>query len=94
MFGSRNECSSAQISEGKHDVEVFVHVPVVKKMMTVQAPEEPRPLQATRFRKMHAPVDVFVHAVVNTGDARRGSGDLPAVQQVGKRKGRQRSENN
>jgi len=59
-----------QVRQRQHHVEILAHVTVVQQVMPVQPEENPRALHRALPRQMHAPVDVFIRAVI--GRARDG----------------------
>ena len=64
-FRAEDLRAEASIGQWKDDVEILVHVAVVQQMVTVQAEKNPGTFNMAAFRKVHAPVHVFVGSVVD-----------------------------
>jgi hypothetical protein len=73
-FGPQQQRAEKQIGQRQHDVIIFLHVTVVQQMMAVEAKEYSGTLDITFARQMHAPVYVFVSAVI-TGTGSRSADD-------------------
>ena len=64
-FGAPEKSSETKIGQREHHVEVFVHVTMVQQMMAVEPEENSGAFDVALARQMHAPVQVFVSAVVS-----------------------------
>lgn len=66
-FGTQDQGAKDQISQRQHHVEILVHVAVVQEMMTIQAEIDAGTFDIPFLGQVHAPVHVFVSAVVAAG---------------------------
>ena len=82
-LGAGHEGAKADIGERQDHVEVFVHVAVVEQMVSVQAAEPPGFFHPARLGQVHAPMNVFVKAVVRTEGNRSAEQESPLAGQPG-----------
>ena len=78
-FREGHERPQANVRQWQHYIEIFVHVAVVQEVMAIESPEPPRFFDPACFWQMHAPVNVFVKAIVR-GECERTAeeeGPLP-----------------
>ncbi len=61
---TQKECSQEKISERHNHIEVFVHVPMVEQVVAIQTEEYSAAFHIPTSGQMHAPVEVFVYAIV------------------------------
>ena len=64
-FRTDHQGAEAKIGEGEHDVEVFVHVAVMEQVMAIEEAEPAGFLDPASFGEVHAPMDVFVEAIIS-----------------------------
>jgi len=64
-FGPKQKCPQTKVSEGEHNVEIFVHVTMVKQVVAVEAEEEAGAFNVALPGQVHAPMDVFIHAIIS-----------------------------
>ena len=83
LFRAQQQGAEDKISEGQHDIEVLVHVAVVEEMVTVELAEPMRLLDTARFWQVHAPMDVFVEAVIKREGGESAKRQTPETRKVG-----------
>jgi hypothetical protein len=83
-FGTQQQGAEAEVGERENDVEIFVHVTVMEKMMAVKAEENSGTLDVTLARQVHAPMHVFIGAVIDPDAEQRPASDTPAAGEKGK----------
>lgn len=67
---SGHESSKANIGNGQDDIEILVHITVMQEVVAIESAEPPRFFDAAGFWQVHAPMDVFVKAIIG----RKGDG--------------------
>jgi len=84
-MGLHEPCLRAQdqgakqvVGDRQDDVEILVHVAVVQEVVAVELAEPLWLFHPARLRQVHAPVNVFVKAVVS-GKCKNPSGSEPPV---------------
>ncbi len=82
-LGAGHECAEAEVGDGKHHVEIFMHVAVMQQMMAIQAAEPPWLFHSAGLWQMHAPVDVFVETIVKGEGAEATDHKSPLTREVG-----------
>lgn len=70
----QHQGTQAQVGQGQHDIEIFVHVAVVQQVMVVEAVKDSGHFQPSGFGQVHAPVNALVHGIVG-GDGDGSTGD-------------------
>ena len=75
--GAEHERAEDEVGEGEDHVEVLVHVAVVEDVVAVEEAEETSFFDAALLGEMHAPVHVFVDAVVGGCGDGTAEGDGP-----------------
>ena len=81
-LGTDHQGAEHEVGKRQNDVEIFVHVTVMQQVVAIEAAEPPWFFYTTSFRQMHAPVDIFVCAVVET-QGENGTGvDAPLASEV------------
>lgn len=63
-FRADYQGAKAEIGEGEHDVEVFVHVAVMQQVVAVEEAEPAGFFDPACFWEVHAPVNVFVETII------------------------------
>lgn len=63
-FGAQQQCAEEQVREGQHDVEIFPHVAVMQQVVSVEAEENSGAFDVAFAREVHAPMHVFIGAIV------------------------------
>jgi hypothetical protein len=93
-FRAQQQSAEAQIGDGHDDVEIFVHVTVMQKMMAIETIKNPGTFDAARFRQVHAPVHIFISAVVAGESEKRTDHQFPAADAPRKREHRNHAQKN
>jgi hypothetical protein len=62
---AEHQCPETIIGEREDDVEILMHIPVMQEMVTIEFSKPPWLLHPARFWKVHAPVNVFVNAIIH-----------------------------
>lgn len=93
-FRAKKQGPQAQISQGQHDIEILVHVPVMQQVMTVKTEENSRPLDMAPPGEMHAPVHVLVGGIICRHDEGGAAENTPPVGDRGRRQEGQLADGN
>lgn len=78
-LGTQQQRAEAEVGEREDDVEVAVHVAVMEEMVAVEAEINSGAFDVALFREVHAPVDVFVGAVIGGTGNQRADDDAPVT---------------
>src|ERR1017187_8338205 len=79
--GTKEQCAETQICQWKNHVKIFTHVTVVQQMMAVEPEENSGAFEGTFSRQVHAPVHVFVGAVIRAARQHRAAKKSPLSQE-------------
>ena len=82
-FGTRQQCAEAEVGEREDYVEIFSHVTVVQQVVAVEAEENSGALDRPFAREMHAPMQVFIGAVISAAGEQGAANQSPTFQQYG-----------
>lgn len=78
--GTQKQRAQAQIGQWQYDIEILAHVPMMQEVMAVQAEENSRAFHGAFSRQVHAPMHVFVSAVIGATGHKRAGGKSPILQ--------------
>ena len=82
-FWTEKERAEQRVRDRQNHIEVAVHIPMMQQMMPVEAEEYARAFHCPFFWEMHAPMQVFVRAIVrcaydaDNGDKRQMADEPP-----------------
>ncbi len=74
---TQNQCAEAQIRQRQDDVVIAVHVAVMEQMVAVEPEENSRTFHIAFPRQMHAPMDIFVDAIIRAASESGANDESP-----------------